>query len=108
MCRKPIDCQDINTIAYSKYKYYKNLYKQFKKDIKNLQKQSYLFTLKFSIRKLVTNISPQEAYSYLMEDETFLELISNKKQELYESEKTMTMYKNLYYRKCVCCINKIH
>jgi hypothetical protein len=79
------------------------IYKNLKKDIKQLQKQSYLFTMKFYIKKLFTNITPKEAYTYLIEDEKFLELISYKKQEIYETKKTMTIYQNLYYRKCICC-----
>jgi hypothetical protein len=103
LCRTTISCIDITHITYSNYKEYMAIYKNLKKDIKQLQKQSYLFTMKFYIKKLFTNITPKEAYTYLIEDEKFLELISYKKQEIYETKKTMTIYQNLYYRKCICC-----
>jgi hypothetical protein len=104
LCRTPINGKYISVTSYSKYKYYKNLYKQIKKDIKQLQKESYLFTIKFSIKKLYTKITLQDVYNYLIKDENLLELICNKKQELYETKNIKNIYKNLYYKKCNCCI----
>lgn len=105
LCRSPISCEDVNNMSHSKYKYYNQLYKQCKKEINNLQNESYLFSIKLSIRKIFTNITPQEAYKYLMKDEDILESICNKKTKLRELKELKEFYNKIYYRNCICMTN---
>jgi hypothetical protein len=39
----------------------------------------------------------------LMEEETYLEVICEKKNILCEIKELKDTYKNLYYRNCLCC-----
>jgi hypothetical protein len=107
LCRAPISCIDINSITYSNYKEYKSLYKHLKKDIKSLQTQSYLISIKFSIKKLFTRIKPEDTCKFLIKDEDLLESISYKKINLLDTKNMMKIYKDLYYSRCICCITSI-
>lgn len=103
LCRTSFVCKDVNSLTYSKYKDYHYLKKQIKKDIKRLQNESYIHNFKFSVKKLFRSITPSEAYKYLMEEETYLEVICEKKNKLYEIKELKDTYRTLYYKNCICC-----
>ena len=107
LCRTPISCIDINRITYKNYKEYKTIYKNLKKDVKNIQSEIYLLNIKFSIKKIFKHITPQDAYKFMMNGENLLESILYKKHILLEIKTIMKTYQNIYYGRCICCTNSL-
>jgi len=108
LCRKSMSCKDTNPIIYNYYQKYKKKYKQLKKEINKLQNDSYLLTLKFQIKKLMFKINQQDAYKFLLEDETLLETIMIHKQKCHEIKYLMNSYKDIYYWRCTYCVYPRH
>lgn len=104
LCRQSIPCADSNSLIYNQYKMYKQEYKTLKKEIYNLQNQSYMLTFKFKCNKLFRKISTKDVYNYMIEDETILETIMKKKQLCNNAEEMMLLYKQIYYEKCMYCV----
>ena len=104
LCRTTISCIDINHVTYKNYKEYKAIYKNLKKDVKNLQTEIYLLNIKFNIKKIFKHITPQEAYKFITNGENLLESISQKKTILLETNIIMKAYQNIYYN-CICSTN---
>jgi hypothetical protein len=106
LCRKSMCCQDIKNIIYNKYIFLKRTIKNTQKEIKNLQTASYMFTIKFKCKllykRLCKNINRTDIYNYLLEDETLLENIMQKKMDLDYLKEKFSTYEKLYYRQCFC------
>jgi hypothetical protein len=105
LCRKSISCKDSNPLIYNYYQKYKKQYKQIKKEINKLQNEIYLFTFKFQVKKLFRKINQQDAYKFLLEDETLLETIMLHKEKYREIKYLMNTYKDIYYGRCRLCIS---
>lgn len=103
LCRKSISCKDSNPLIYNYYQKYKQQYKQIDKQINKLQNEIYLFTFKFQVKKLFRKINQQEAYKFLIEDETLLETMMLHKQKYSEIKELMYVYKQIYYDRCTYC-----
>lgn len=104
LCRKSISCKYTNPLIYNYYQKYKQQYKQLKKEIHKLQNDSYLLTLKFQMKRLLFKVNQQDAYKFLLEDETLLETIMINKQKCHEIKHLMNSYRDIYYGRCKYCI----
>jgi hypothetical protein len=94
LCRTSISCIDINHVT----KEYKTIYKNIKKDVKNLQTEIYLLNIKFSIKKIFKHITPQETYKFIINGEILLESISQKKIILLETKIIMKTYQDILFK----------
>lgn len=102
LCRKSIRCKDIKDIIYNQYYSLKEANKSLKKEIKDLQNQSYMLTFKFKCVKLFKNMQRIDVYNYLLEDETLLEQIMERKFIRDTIKKKLNTYEKLYYGGCFC------
>lgn len=97
LCRAFINCKDSNPVIYYYYKSYKKDYKELSNDIKRLQNQIYKLAMKIQFKKIFTRLSKTDVYNYLLEEETLLEYIMEKKSKVENVKKMMNRYKQIYY-----------
>jgi hypothetical protein len=107
LCRRFISCKDSNTLIYNYYQKYKQKYKLIKKEINRLQNDSYWLTFRFQMKKLVLKTNHQDAYKFLLEDETLLETIMIHKQKYREIKDLMNSYRDIYYGRCKFCTSHV-
>jgi len=104
LCRQAIVCNDISKITYKKYIEQKKKYDTIKSEIKHLQTKSYWLSIKFKCRHIFKHPEQKEVYDHLVEDDTLLEVIMQKKMEYQDIKNKLHVYEKLYYGRCMCCV----